>query len=180
MSFDSRPSFRLSAKNKFQKLVSSNRTSSFRERLISNETYEALSDKSRNLTKTVFDKTGLDAVINKTKSFLPSNPFSNKSINSSKGFFDALFSPQTVDDLYLKVAIICLWVVAIFCVITTIITMFVSIRSKNKKNSVTRWVFFHIFLCELCYLIYILLSMINVGLDFHLNSFWCDIGKYRS
>lgn len=180
MSFDSRPSFRLSAKNKFQKLVSSNRSSSFRERLISNETYEALSDKSRNLTRTVLDKTGLDAVINKTKSFLPSNPFSNQNVNSSKGFFDALFSPQTVDDFYLKVAIICLWIVATFCVIATIVTMFLSTRSKNKKNSTTRWVFFHIFLCELCYLIYILLSMINVGLNFRLNSFWCDIGKYCS
>lgn len=186
MSFDSRPSFRQSAKKKFQKLVSSNLTvSSIRERIISNETYQDLSEKSRNLTKTVIDKTGLDTIINKTKSLLPSTFSSDKNITIPKGFLDSLFSPQTVNELYMKVTIICLWTVALFCLLTTIITMFVSMKNNRaktneKKNSSTRWIFFHVFFCELCYLIYVLLSMINVGLNYQLNAFWCDIGKYCS
>jgi hypothetical protein len=50
-------------------------------------------------------------------------------------------------------------------------------KSKDKTIGIRRF-FIHIFLCEFCYLIYILLSMINVGLDFQLNSFFCDIAKY--
>lgn len=178
MSFDSRPSFRQSAKEKFRKVISSNKTSSIREKITANEVYQDLSEKSRNLTKTIAEKTGLDAAINKTKSIFSSQTLSNGNDTIPKGFFDSLFSPQTTNDLYMKVAIICLWIVAVLCILTTIITMFVSIKNNGRKNASTRWIFLHVFVCELCYLIYVLLSMINVGLNFQLNAFWCDIGKY--
>jgi hypothetical protein len=178
MSSDSRPSFRTYSKNKIKKVLNSNFTSSIRERIISNETYNDLREKSRNLTDTAKDRIDYEKIKNKTKEFIPDRFSFNDNSTYPKGFYDSLFSPQTENDIYLKVAIIALWVIAMLCVIATIITMFVPATKNRNKPINTRMIFFHIFLCEFFYLIYILLSMINVGLDFQLNSFWCNIAKY--
>jgi hypothetical protein len=179
MSSDSQPSFRSYSKKKLKKIFAPNITSSsIRERIISNETYQKILEKPRNYTNTIVDRTGLDKFINKTKSWIPDRFTSDNNSTSSKGFFDSLFDPQTVNDVYLKVAIICLWVIAMLCILTTIITIFISVIKTRGKTMNVKMIFFHLFLCEFCYLIYILLSMINVGQDFQLNSFWCDIAKY--
>ncbi|CAF1097788.1 unnamed protein product [Adineta steineri] len=94
-----------------------------------------------------------------------------------KGFYDSLFSPETENDVYLQTALICLWVIALLCLIPTIIVIFLPAKKKRGSTS-TNMIFFHIFLCELCYLTYILLAMINVAKDFHMASFFCDIANY--
>jgi len=185
MASEIRPSFRDYSKKKVKKILERNITSlSISERIISNETKNKILDKYGNITKTVIEQTGISTVINKTKTWVKDALPSDDNSTIPKGFFDSLFYPQTVNDVYLKVAIICLWVVAMLSIISTIITMFKGIipskegtRSEDKTIGIRRF-FIHIFLCEFCYLIYILLSMINVGLDFQLNSFFCDIAKY--
>ncbi|CAF1192982.1 unnamed protein product [Adineta ricciae] len=95
-----------------------------------------------------------------------------------KGFYDSLFSPETENDVYLQTALICLWVIALLCIIPTIIVIFLPARKKTRTTTSTNMIFFHVFLCELCYLTYILLAMINVGKDFRLGSLFCDIANY--
>jgi hypothetical protein len=178
MSSDSRPSFRTYSKNKFKQIFKSNNTLPFHARIISNETFDKIRGKYDNYTDTAKDLKNF--LKNKTieKGFLPGIFKSNDNSTSSKGFYDSLFSPQTENDIYLKVTIICLWVIAMLCIIVTIITMLIPISKARINTNNVRKIFFHIFLCEFCYLIYILLSMINVALNFQLNSFWCDIAKY--
>jgi hypothetical protein len=173
MSSDYQPSFRAAFKNKINKVFKSNITSSIRERIISNDTYHAIRDKSRNLTDTIIDRTHLGTLINKTKGFI--NP---KNETLSKGFYDSLFSPQSENDVYIKVTVICLWVIALLCIIPTIITIFIPVRDERIKTTGVKMIFFHIFLCEFCYLIYILLSMINVALGYHMSSVICDFANY--
>jgi len=178
MSSDSRPSFRTYSKNKFKQVFKSNNTSSFRERIISNETFDKIREKYDNYTDNA--KNLINVGKNKTieKGLIPNIFKSNDNSTAPKGFYDSLFSPQTENDIYLKVAIICLWVIAMLCIIVTIITIFISIVKNRTSANYIKNIFIHIFLCEFCYLIYILLSMINVALDFQLNSFWCYIAKY--
>lgn len=178
MSADSRPSFRAYSKKKFQKLLDANITSSIRERIPSNGTVKIFAEKSRNLTNNIIERTGAGAILNKTKSWLPFAPPSNGTASIPKGFFDSLFAPETVNDVYFKVAIMCIWGIAMLCILTTIITMFIPVSTNKKGTMGVKMLFLHIFLCELCYLIYIMLSMINVGLDFQLGSFWCDVAEY--
>lgn len=174
MSSDSRPSFRTYSKNKFKQLIKSNITSS----IISNETLNKIREKSHNFTDNAKDLVHYETIKNKTKSFIPDVFKQNENITSVKGFFDSLFSPQTENDVYLKAAIICLWVIAMLFIILTMITMFITSRKSSKETNATKMIFLHLFLAEFCYLIYILFSMINVGLDFQLNSTCCYIAKY--
>jgi hypothetical protein len=97
-----------------------------------------------------------------------------------KGFYDSLFSPETENDVYLQTALMCLWVIAVLSIIPTIIVIFLPAKkTNNKKTSATsNMIFFHVFLCELCYLTYILLAMINVSKDFRLSETFCDFANY--
>jgi len=95
-----------------------------------------------------------------------------------KGFYDSLFSPETENDYYLQTALICLWVIALLCIIPTIIVIFLPARKKTGITTSTNMIFFHVFLCELCYLTYVLLAMINVAKDFRLGSTFCDFANY--
>jgi len=95
-----------------------------------------------------------------------------------KGFYDSLFSPETENDYYLQTALICLWVIAVLCIIPTIVVIFLPARKKNGTTTSTNMIFFHVFFCELCYLSYILLAMINVAKDFQLGSTLCDYANY--
>ncbi len=178
MSSDAQPSFRTYLKGKIKTGIKPNITASIRERLISNETYQNVREKYHNFTDTAKDKTGIRTLMNKTRELLPGVFRSNDSETSRKGFYDSLFSPQTEDDVYIKVTVICLWVIAILCIIPTIITLFIPARNKQMKTAGVKMIFFHIFLCEFFYLIYILLSMINVAQDFQLNAVLCDIANY--
>ena len=178
MSSDSRPSFRTYFKDKIKTGIKPNITSSIRQSFISNDTYHNVREKYHNFTDTAKDRTGINKIMNKTKELLPGVFRSNNNETSRKGFYDSLFSPQTEDDVYIKVAIICLWIIAILCIIPTIITLFIPSRNKQTKKTGVKMIFFHIFLCEFFYLIYILLSMINVALNFQLNAVLCDIANY--
>jgi hypothetical protein len=107
-----------------------------------------------------------------------------------KGFYDSLFSPETENDVYLQTALICLWVIAVLCIIPTIIVIFLPAskkktevkdkkKDKNKNQTTsTNMIFFHVFFCELCYLTYVLLAMINVWKDFRLGETLCDLANY--
>ena len=178
MSSDSRPSFRAYSKDKFRQVFKPNLTSSIRERINSNDLVNDIREKSKNFTDNAKQIIEIDKIKNYTKQIIPNVFKQDDNSTIPKGFYDSLFSPQTENDVYLKVTIICLWIIAILCIISTIITMFISMGSNKTKTFGVRMIFFHIFLCEFCYLIYILLSMINVGLNFKLNRFWCDIAKY--
>ncbi|CAF3775069.1 unnamed protein product [Rotaria sordida] len=94
-----------------------------------------------------------------------------------KGFYDSLFSPETENDVYLQTALTCLWVIALLCIIPTIIIIFLPSRKKRTATS-TNMIFFHIFLCEIFYLSYVLLAIINVAKDFRLGPFLCDFANY--
>jgi hypothetical protein len=95
-----------------------------------------------------------------------------------KGFYDSLFSPETENDYYLQTALVCLWVIAVLCIIPTIVVIFLPARKKTGATTSTHMIFFHIFFCELCYLTYVLLAMINVAKDFRLGSVLCDVANY--
>ncbi|CAF4712599.1 unnamed protein product [Rotaria sp. Silwood1] len=95
-----------------------------------------------------------------------------------KGFYDSLFSPETENDVYLQTALMCLWVIALLCIIPTIIIIFLPSRKKKASTTSTNMIFFHIFLCEIFYLSYVLLAMINVAKDFRLGPFLCDFANY--
>ncbi|CAF3491315.1 unnamed protein product [Rotaria socialis] len=95
-----------------------------------------------------------------------------------KGFYDSLFSPETENEVYLQTALICLWAVAILCIIPTIIVIFLPSKKQKQSKSSTNMIFFHVFLCEVFYLIYILLAMINVAQDFRLGPSLCDVANY--
>ena len=97
-----------------------------------------------------------------------------------KGFYDSLFSPETENDVYLQTALICLWSLAVLCIIPTIIVIFYPGKKKARTATSINMIFFHVFLCELCYLSYILLAMINVKKDFHLAETLCDFANYGS
>lgn len=199
MSSDSRSWFLDSPKKKLKKILPSNITSgSIPGRIVSDETKNKIrnfanntmektgtgafiseaKNKAQNITNKVIEQTGAGAFINGTKTRFKETFSSDDNSTIPKGFFDSLFSPQTADDVYLKTAIICLWTIAMLCIISTIIAMFKGITKKEERTTGIRRFLIHIFLCEFCYLIYILLSMINVALDFKLNFFFCGIGKY--
>lgn len=95
-----------------------------------------------------------------------------------KGFYDSLFSPETENDYYLQTALICLWVIALISIIPTIIVIFLPARKKTGVTTSTNMIFFHVFFCELCYLSYVLLAMINAADDFRLKSTLCDYANY--
>ncbi len=199
MPLDIRVPFGNSSKEKLKKILSSNITSgSISERFISNGTMGRIND----FANDAIERTGTGTFLNKTKDKVHDiantlseqihiGTFINKIIDGIKGmlrsddnstisigFFDSLFYPQTTNDVYLKTAIICLWVIAMLCIISTIIMMFIGFFIQKKQATGIRRFFIHILLCEFCYLIYILLSMINVALDFRLHFLFCNIGKY--
>ncbi|CAF1092545.1 unnamed protein product [Rotaria sordida] len=178
MSSDSQPSFRSYWKSKVKNVIKPNITSSIRGHLISNDTYHNLREKYQNFTDIAKDRIDLGTIINKTKTLIPSISSSNDNQTFSKGFYDSLFSPETDQDVYFEVAIICLWVIAILCIIPTIIIMFIPVKKYGIKPSGVKLIFFHIFLCELCYLIYILLAMINAAENFQMNRFFCNFANY--
>lgn len=95
-----------------------------------------------------------------------------------KGFYDSLFSPETENDAYLQTALVSLWVIALLCIIPTIVVIFLPARKKTRNTTSTNMIFFHVFLCELCYLTYVLLAMINVSKDFRMGPLLCDIANY--
>jgi hypothetical protein len=188
-----------SPKEKFKKVLSSNITSGSNSgRFISNGTKERFrdfandaiertgtetfvnktKDKAHDIANTLSEQKHIGSFINKTKDGIKGILQPDDDSTVAKGFFDSLFYPQTANDVYLKTAIICLWVVALLCIISTVITMFRGILIRGEQTTGIRRFYIHLFLCEFCYLIYILLSMINVALDFQLNFFFCNIGKY--
>ena len=125
------------------------------------------------------NKTHYEEIKDKIKDKI--EPHDNQSY--PKGFYDSLFSPESENDYYVTSAVICLVVIAFLVIIPTIIlTCFPERKEKKTKKSTSsssiNMIFFHIFICELCYLVYILFAMINVGQDFHLNWFACDIANY--
>lgn len=99
-----------------------------------------------------------------------------------KGFYDQLFSPETENDVYLQTVVICLWAIALLVIIPTIIFVFLPGKKpagqSRAPSRTINMIFFHVFLCELCYLIYVLLAMVNVAQEFRLVSFFCDIANY--
>ena len=145
MAGESRPSFRAYFKEKVKQNIKPNITSSIRDRLISNDTYQHVRDKYHNLTDAVKNRTSFSKLMNKTKSFLPS-AFSPKGNDTSpKGFYDSLFSAQTEEDVYFKTATICLWVIALLFILPTIIAIFIPAKNKPSKTMGVKMIFFHIF-----------------------------------
>ncbi|CAF0845660.1 unnamed protein product [Adineta ricciae] len=178
MSTESRPSFRGFFKDKIKKPFKSNFTSSIRERLNSSNSYHDLRDKYHDYADVAKNRTGFDKLVNKTKQILPTTFVSKENETYPKGFYDSIFSPQTAEDIYLETAVLCLWTIAMICIIPTFITMFMPSKNKSNGTMGVKMVFFHIFLCEFFYLIYILLSMINTAQQFQLNSVMCDFANY--
>ena len=176
-SLDSRSALRSFWKNKIKNVVKPNITSSIREKLIPNNIYDNIHEKYRNVTNNK-DRIDLKSIINKTKKLIPNIFSPNDNQTFPKGFYDSLFSSETEEDVYFKAAIICLWIIAMFYLITTIITMLVPGKKYEKKTSPVRPIFFHIFLCEFFYLIYIFLSMINVAQNFQLTNSLCLLANY--
>ena len=105
-----------------------------------------------------------------------------ENVTYPKGFYDSLFSPETANDVYLQTALISLWVIALLSLLPTIIVIFLPSNDRPKKGSSnsrsTNMIFFHIFLCELLYLLYVLLAMINVSQDYQLAPRLCDLANY--
>ena len=117
------------------------------------------------------------AVGNRTRQGIPSFPFSpignGTNPSTAEGFFDSLFDAETADEVYLKVTVICLWVIVFLLLLFTLISFLWS-----SSRSTEKMIRFHIYVCEFFYLIYILLSMINVASDFQLNSCLCNIANH--
>lgn len=179
MSLDARPSLRARLSSKIKDVIKPNVSSSIREKIISDDAYQDLRNKYRNFTDDAKDLPGIGKILNKTKSFASNLIPSNDTKTSPKGFYDSLFNPQTEEDTYFKTAVICLWVIAVLCIIPTIITIFLpSKRIGTKRTHGINMIFFHIFLCEFFYLFYILLSMINVALNFQMARFLCEFANY--
>lgn len=175
---DSQPSFRTFVQSKVKKVIKPNITSSIREHIKSEDAYEHLREKYHNLTDTIKDQPSIQAILNKTKEYMP-NPFSsNDNQTSPKGFYDSIFSAETEQDVYFKVAIICLWIVAMLFIIPTIITTVIPVSKYHIRPTGVKMIFLHILLCEFFYLVYIFLSMINVALDFQLASIFCRFANY--
>lgn len=97
----------------------------------------------------------------------------NGSTPIAEGFFDSLFYTETADETYFKVLIICLWIIAFLVILVTLPNFVLSVNRTTAKM-----IRFHIYLCELFYLIYILLSMINVEMNFQLQATLCDLANH--
>jgi hypothetical protein len=130
------------------------------------------------LKDTVKNKTHYESIKDKIKTKIDDKFDLHDNKTYPKGFYDSLFSPDTENDVYLQTALICLWVIAVLCIIPTIIVIFLPARKKKSTTSSTNMIFFHVFLCELFYLMYILLAMINVAKDFRLGPLLCDFANY--
>jgi hypothetical protein len=96
----------------------------------------------------------------------------NDSPPKAEGFLDSLFHTETADETYFKVAIICLWAIAFLLILFTLLNFLLSTERTSAKM-----IRFHIYLYEWFYLIYILLSMINVSMNFQLQSNLCDLAN---
>ena len=178
------------------KAIKHNITAFVHHNLTSNDTQE--SDGSRHgfrqqlhqYKEALKNKTHYNSFKDKIKEKIDDKLNLNDNKTYPKGFYDALFSPETENDVYLKTALICLWALAVLCIIPTLIVIFLpgkkqetkpTPRAKAKSSSSgssTNMIFFHVFLCELFYLIYVLLAMINVAQDFHLPATFCDVANY--
>ena len=88
------------------------------------------------------------------------------------GFFDSVFTTESTDGTSVRVEAITLWVLTFVLVLLAIGWLF----KLTKTNF--RLILTHILWYELFYLLYILLSMINVALDFRLNLYLCDLANY--
>ncbi|CAF0939999.1 unnamed protein product [Adineta ricciae] len=199
MSADSdqhRPSFRFRDKfSRFKnrvkdkirdKAIKHNVTLFVHHNLTTNDTHDSYSssshhgfrDRYHHYKDALKNKTHYESIKHKIKDKIDDTFDLNDNKTYPKGFYDSLFSPETENDVYLQTALICLWVIALLCIIPTIIVIFLPARKKTRTTTSTNMIFFHVFLCELCYLTYILLAMINVGKDFRLGSLFCDIANY--
>ena len=152
------------------------------QNLTSNETHSrhGFRQHMHHVKDVLKNKTHYDSVKAQIKDKFDDKFGSHENKTYPKGFYDSLFSPETENDVYLQTALICLWSIALLCIIPTLIVVF--LPKKDKKSS-TNMIFFHVFLCELFYLAYVLLAMINVAQDFRLVSLLCDFanyGAYRS
>ncbi|CAF2103734.1 unnamed protein product [Rotaria magnacalcarata] len=124
------------------------------------------------------NKTHYEAIKEKVKHKIDDKIDLHDNKTYPKGFYDSLFSPETENEVYLQTALVCLWAVAILCIIPTIIVIFLPSKNQKARKSSTNMIFFHVFLCEVFYLIYILLAMINVAQDFRLGPSLCDVANY--
>lgn len=90
----------------------------------------------------------------------------------SIGFFDSIFSATIEQDFFFKLIV---FLLALFGTILLILT-FVALFYLKGRNGV-KAMFFHIFLCELFYLIIFSFSALNVFLEFRLNQNFCVIAN---
>ena len=191
-----RPSFRF--RDKFSRLkdrvkdkikdkaIKHNVTMFVHHNLTSNDTQENYTPSSRHgfrqhmhhAKEVLKNKTHYESIKHKVKDKIDEKFDLHHNKTYPKGFYDSLFSPETENDVYLQTALICLWVIAVLCIIPTIIVIFLPAKKKKATTTSTNMIFFHIFLCELCYLTYVLLAMINVAKDFRLGSLFCDFANY--
>ena len=104
--------------------------------------------------------------------FLTQHVETNDDKAASVGFFDSIFISDANGETQLRVAAIALWIVTFLVVVLAIGWLL-----KLKKTNF-RLILLHILLYEFFYLFYILLSMINVALDFRLNVYLCDLANY--
>ena len=197
MSSDSdtpRPSFRFrdklshlkdKVKDKIKdKSIKHNITLFVHQNVTSNDTHDNQSSRhgfrqQMHHIKDVFkNKTHYESIKDKVKQKIDDKLDLHDNKTYPKGFYDSLFSPESENDFYLQTALICLWVIAILCIIPTIIVIFLPARKKKGETTSTNMIFFHVFLCELLYLMYVLLAMINVAKDFRLASLFCDFANY--
>jgi hypothetical protein len=191
-----RPSFRF--RDKFSRLkdrvkdkikdrtIKHNVTLIVHQNLTSNDTNDNYSHGSRHgfrqhmhhYKDVLKNKTHYESIKHKIKDKIDDKLDLHHNKTYPKGFYDSLFSPETENDVYLKTALICLWVIALLCIIPTIIVIFLPAKKKKKTTTSINMIFFHVFLCELFYLSYVLLAMINVAKDFRLGSSLCDFANY--
>jgi hypothetical protein len=189
-----RPSFRF--RDKFSRLkdrlkdkvrdkaIKHNFTSLIHHNLTSNDTNTDYSHATRHgfrqqMKDVLKNKTHYESIKDKIKTKIDEKFDLHDNKTYPKGFYDSLFSPENENDVYLQTALICLWVIAILCIIPTIIVIFLPARKKNGTTTTsTNMIFLHVFFCELCYLTYVLLAMINVAKDFRLGETFCDFANY--
>ena len=161
-------------------LVHHNLTSNGTNRNYTTDSLFGFRQQFRNIKDTFKNKTHYDEIKDKLKNKIDETFDLNDNRTYPKGFYDSLFSPETENDVYFETAIICLWVIALLCIIPTIIVIFLPTRKMKISTTSTNMIFFHVFLCEFFYLMYILLAMINVAKNFRLAPILCDIANYGS
>jgi hypothetical protein len=148
-----RPSFRF--RDKFSRLkdrvkdkvkdkaIKHNITLFVHQNLTSNDSYDEYSHSTRHgfrgqmhrFKDVLKNKTHYDEFKDKIKHKIDDKFDLHDNKTYPKGFYDSLFSPETENDVYLQTALICLWVIALLCIIPTIIVIF--LPDKKKKTTTT-------------------------------------------